>query len=578
MIHKYAPHKQVSLFFCFFFMVALGVFAQVGIGNTNPNANALLEIGDATTTTQGLLLPRVDLVSTTSFAPMAAHLQGMVVYNKNTAGDVTPGYYYNDGGQWVRLAAEVPNDEWSRSGNAGTVAGTNFLGTVDDVSLELFTNNLTRMRVENDGQISLGFGAAPVNSNQQFNVGSTFTNGTAIGGYSGGTGVGIYGQNIGTGYGVFGLNSGGGDGIRAESFDGNGLSIYALDGPILSDNTFFGADGLASFTDDAISNGIWAVNLNSSGTGILGAYDDLSIYPTTGSGVSGSGPRLGIYAYAGAGNATVANRGNAAASFILDTDSNTNTNGTNNGTRAFSKLAGFDNVSPDGTLATANSYYGGYFVGGNLNNGTPSYAYAGIKYNANGNGIYGTNYKIIGNGTNSTLIKDSQGNPRIMFSPEAPEILFQDYGVGKLINGIARIEIDPILKYSLHVDKDHPLKVFVTLEGDCNGVFVTDKSINGFTVKELNGGRSNVSFSWQIVANRADEKDASGSIVSKHVGLRLPIGPGQLQVTEAQIKGKDKKYDRKGISNEKSENTKAEETSTIIVVDQSTKPKSKTSG
>lgn len=578
MIHKYAPHKQVSLFFCFFFMVALGVFAQVGIGNTNPNANALLEIGDATTTTQGLLLPRVDLVSTTSFAPMAAHLQGMVVYNKNTAGDVTPGYYYNDGGQWVRLAAEVPNDEWSRSGNAGTVAGTNFLGTVDDVSLELFTNNLTRMRVENDGQISLGFGAAPVNSNQQFNVGSTFTNGTAIGGYSGGTGVGIYGQNIGTGYGVFGLNSGGGDGIRAESFDGNGLSIYALDGPILSDNTFFGADGLASFTDDAISNGIWAVNLNSSGTGILGAYDDLSIYPTTGSGVSGSGPRLGIYAYAGAGNATVANRGNAAASFILDTDSNTNTNGTNNGTRAFSKLAGFDNVSPDGTLATANSYYGGYFVGGNLNNGTPSYAYAGIKYNANGNGINGTNYKIIGNGTNSTLIKDSQGNPRIMFSPEAPEILFQDYGVGKLINGSARIEIDPILKYSLHVDKDHPLKVFVTLEGDCNGVFVTDKSINGFTVKELNGGRSNVSFSWQIVANRADEKDASGSIVSKHVGLRLPIGPGLLQVTEAQIKEKDKKYHRKRISNEESENTKAEETSTIIVVDQSTKPKSKTSG
>ena len=65
--------------------------------------------------------------------------------------------------------------------------------------------------------------------------------------------------------------------------------------------------------------------------------------------------------------------------------------------------------------------------------------------------------------------------------------------------------------------------------------------------------------------------------MSKHVGLRLPIGPGLLQVTEAQIKEKDKKYDRKRIFNEESENTKAEETSTIIVVDQRTKPKSKNS-
>jgi hypothetical protein len=130
-------------------MVALGVFAQVGIGNTNPNANALLEIGDATTTTQGLLLPRVDLVSTTSFAPMSANLQGMVVYNKNTAGDVTPGYYYNDGTQWVRLATDAPNNDWGRWGNAGTVAGTNFLGTTDDIALRIKTTSFDRFEVTN---------------------------------------------------------------------------------------------------------------------------------------------------------------------------------------------------------------------------------------------------------------------------------------------------------------------------------------------------------------------------------------------------------------------------------------------
>ena len=137
----YTPQGLAFSICGLFLILSFSTFAQVGIGNTNPNDDSLLEIGDATTTTKGLLLPRVNLVNTSNFAPMTAHVQGMVVYNKNTAGDVTPGYYYNDGTQWVRLAVDTPSDDWSRAGNAGTTAGTNFLGTIDDVSLELFTNN-----------------------------------------------------------------------------------------------------------------------------------------------------------------------------------------------------------------------------------------------------------------------------------------------------------------------------------------------------------------------------------------------------------------------------------------------------
>jgi len=118
--------------------------------------------------------------------------------------------------------------------------------------------------------------------------------------------------------------------------------------------------------------------------------------------------------------------------------------------------------------------------------------------------------------------------PRVMFAPEAPEIVFQDYGVGQLVNGEAQIKLDAVLKKSLHIDAEHPLKVYVTLEGDCNGVYVTNKSIDGFTVKELKNGTSNAAFSWQIVANRADTKDANGQVISKHVGLRLPNGPSYL--------------------------------------------------
>ncbi len=88
-------------------------FAQVTqqkIGNnaTIINPNAVLEVES---TNKGILLPRVGLTATNSFAPLAAHVAGMTVYNTATAGtspnNVTPGYYYNDGTKWVRIAANT---------------------------------------------------------------------------------------------------------------------------------------------------------------------------------------------------------------------------------------------------------------------------------------------------------------------------------------------------------------------------------------------------------------------------------------------------------------------------------------
>ena len=59
-----------------------------------------------------------------------------------------------------------------------------------------------------------------------------------------------------------------------------------------------------------------------------------------------------------------------------------------------------------------------------------------------------------------------------------------------------------------------------------------DKSVNGFKVKELGNGRSNVSFSWHIVANRADAKLTDGTVFSKHVDVRFPIGPNKISQTQ----------------------------------------------
>jgi hypothetical protein len=133
--------------------------------------------------------------------------------------------------------------------------------------------------------------------------------------------------------------------------------------------------------------------------------------------------------------------------------------------------------------------------------------------------------------------------------------VFQDYGIGQLNNGVARIDLDPLLTQSIFVDNTHPLKVFVTLEGDCNGVYVTDKSSEGFTVKELQNGSSNVQFSWQIVASRADTRDTNGNVISKHVGVRFPAGPGMQElkplVQEKTTELNNSKFNKKASSRKK---------------------------
>lgn len=76
-------------------------FAQnVGINSTGaaPNAAAGLDVDFPD---KGVLIPRVALTGTANFAPLTAHVAGMVVYNTATAGDVAPGFYYNDGTKWV---------------------------------------------------------------------------------------------------------------------------------------------------------------------------------------------------------------------------------------------------------------------------------------------------------------------------------------------------------------------------------------------------------------------------------------------------------------------------------------------
>jgi len=145
--------KITLLLICF---ITLQTKAQVNIGaNTAPNTDAMVEISGST---KGLLLPRIALTSTSSFAPLSAHVAGMAIYNTATAGAgataVSPGYYYNTGTAWIKIAGVASGTSWLTGGN--TNGAISNLGTNDNFDLPFVTKNIERMRILNTGLVGIG--------------------------------------------------------------------------------------------------------------------------------------------------------------------------------------------------------------------------------------------------------------------------------------------------------------------------------------------------------------------------------------------------------------------------------------
>lgn len=129
---------------------------NVGINATGstPNASAGLDIDF---TNKGLLIPRVSLISITDIVTIPSPAISLLVYNTNltiTGGSGT-GYYYFDGTNWQKLSTTT-GQYWTILGNANTIAGTNFLGTTDNVDLVFKTNNIENMRILTNGDVGIG--------------------------------------------------------------------------------------------------------------------------------------------------------------------------------------------------------------------------------------------------------------------------------------------------------------------------------------------------------------------------------------------------------------------------------------
>lgn len=141
-----------------------------------------------------------------------------------------------------------------------------------------------------------------------------------------------------------------------------------------------------------------------------------------------------------------------------------------------------------------------------------------------------TNYKILGTGTVSTIASGSNGDKITLHCSETPEIYFEDYGEAKLINGKAHIDIDPLFAKNVVVNEKHPLRVYIQIEGECNGLYVTNKTSKSFDVAELHNGASDISFQYHIICNRADELSSdSKHIISRNADVRFEKAPEPLK-------------------------------------------------
>jgi hypothetical protein len=86
-----------------------------------------------------------------------------------------------------------------------------------------------------------------------------------------------------------------------------------------------------------------------------------------------------------------------------------------------------------------------------------------------------------------------------LYCVESPECWFEDFGSASLSEGSAFVTIDPEFAQTVDTGDYH---VFLQPEGECRGLSVRDKTADGFAVKELEGGVTDVRFSYRLVALR----------------------------------------------------------------------------
>ncbi len=347
--------------------------------------------------------------------------------------------------------------------------------------------------------------------------------------------------NNGTGAGISATNGG----TATNAILGTSVNYTAVAGKTSSTSTttagvygsggFVGVAGFVAGASTAPGTpvGVYGSGSNGShlgGTGVEGVSD-------TGVGItasSNSGP--GLVASSNSGNGITAS--STSAGGIVATSgggsngvygSSVNGNGvygiSTNGTGVWGEAPA--NVAVVG-LSHANLAIGvsgvcdgpnGNGVSGTCNNGSNAYGVVGRS--TTGYGVFcGGNFAATG--TKSAIVPFPDGSHRQLYCLESPDCWFEDFGAASLVNGHAVVVLDPA--FAAVVDTDDYF-VFLTAEGESQGLYVSSKERDQFTVQEQQGGSSTLTVSYRVVARRKDVEAPRFKTVTLKEPLILPTVP-----------------------------------------------------
>lgn len=437
----------------------------INVNGAVPSASALLDIDGSAlppNAQRGVLVPRIALTATNLAAPVVAPATSLLVYNTATAGaapnNVFPGYYHWNGTVWARFAQAGEN--WSLTGNTGTNAATNFLGTTDNQDLVVRTGNLERFRVMGaSGRVGWGTTAptAPLEVN------------------SGALADAIYGHSNNVG-GWLGRETNITFGVPMQTIQGAGL--YANNPAAGYTSAFTQSTGAATVAANINFSDVWIAQYNY----VQNATATFNP-PATYSQLNVTNPSLG--------GLQAAYRG------FSDRGTTTGNPGWSVGGQftARSQFQDANGVWGTGISNSTDERTGGYFESDQYTV-PPNYQYAWV-----GGVVAGVNRKIVGTGSVSEIVPSANHGRVTLTAPESPEYWYIDHGSVELVNGRAHVDLDPVLADIIVVDAQHPIRVFCTPVDmtHFNGVAVTDRNTTGFDLVELNGGTHSGLLDYQLV-------------------------------------------------------------------------------
>jgi len=377
------------------------------------------------------------------------------VGNQNASGIAVLGVNTNTNGGGVGVQGNGPNGVIGNGTTRG-VTGTGLIGVEGDAT---GTNSIGVSGTGSTGMIATGVG----------------NNSTGVAGTGGFVGVeGTTSSTSSTSVGVFGqatASSGGATGVVGESSSGNGVfgTSFAKSG------TTYGVLGINS-NPSGVSAGVEAESFATSGTtwGLVGATHSPNGIGAVALGDGESNVGFGII-------------GCCAVGVWGDTGQNGNTPAGVVATADDAKALFAANNSPSGVMTAAflSEGAGAALVAG------------GFKQSCS----FDNNGDLFCQGSKSAVVPVDSGRRQVaLYAVEAPQNWFEDFGSGKLANGLAMIALEPTFAQTVDATSDY--HVFLTPQGDCRGIYVSNKSAAGFEVHELGGGQSNVAFEYRIVALR----------------------------------------------------------------------------